>query len=401
MIGKAVKYFKGYVDFYAEGADIEGFLTDCVKDGIYITSIKKQEYKFWGTIDSKDYKRIRKKTRKHSLKAVIIKKHGIKLFYRKHQNKIGFLIGTIFIYLSILFMNLFIWEINVIGNDKIDTNTIIKSAEKTGLVTGTFSKKHFTPDMEWFIMNENEGIANVEINIQGSVANIIISESLEKPEMKYDDDVPTNIVASRYGVIRSLDVFDGWEKVNVGDAVMKGDLLVSAVFEDRHNKLTLKHARAKILAETDYKLDVEFPFKEIIKTKGKKEKVVYDINFLGKIFKFGKHKNSSDFLSSKISKQIYFLWIKLPIKIDITTYYNVKQNAITHSVEDAKNRALELLEEKERKEMAEMKIISKKLSEKIKNEKYIINAEYIVLMDICEEQPLESDIPWENTDDMS
>lgn len=401
MIGKVVKYFKGYVDFYAEGADIEGFLTDCVKDGIYITSIKKQEYKFWGTIDSKDYKRIRKKVRKHSLKAVIIKKHGIKLFYRKHKNKIGFLIGTIFIYLSILFMNLFIWEINVIGNDKIDTNTIIKSAEKTGLVTGTLSKKHFTPDMEWFIMNENEGIANVEINIQGSVANIIISESLEKPEMKYDDDVPTNIVASKYGIIRSLDVFDGWEKVNVGDAVMKGDLLVSAVFEDRHNKLTLKHARAKIFAETDYKLDVEFPFKEIIKTKGKKEKIVYDINFLGKNFKFGKHNNSSDFLSSKESKQIYFLWIKLPINVDITTYYSVKQNTITHSIENSKIKALELLEEKERKEMAEMKIISKKLSEKIKNEKYIINAEYIVLMDICEEQPLESDIPWENTDDMS
>ena len=401
MIGKVVKYFKGYVDFYAEGADIEGFLTDCVKDGIYITSIKKQEYKFLGTIDSKDYKRIRKKVRKHSLKAVIIKKHGIKLFYRKHKNKIGFLIGTIFIYLSILFMNLFIWEINVIGNDKIDINTIIKSAEKTGLVTGTLSKKHFTPDMEWFVMNENEGIANVEINIQGSVANIIISESLEKPEMKYDDDVPTNIVASKYGIIRSLDVFDGWEKVNVGDAVMKGDLLVSAVFEDRHNKLTLKHARAKILAETDYKLDVEFPFKEIIKTKGKKEKVVYDINFLGKNFKFGKHNNSSDFLFSKESKQIYFLWIKLPINVDITKYYSVKQNTITHSVENSKIKALELLEEKERKEMAEMKIISKKLSEKIKNEKYIINAEYIVLMDICEEQPLESDIPWENTDDMS
>ena len=105
MIGKAVKYFKGYVDFYAEGADIEGFLTDCVKNGIYITSIRKQDFKFWGTIDSKDYKRIRKKVRKHSLKAVIIKKHGIKLFYRKHKNKIGFLIGTIFIYLSILFMN--------------------------------------------------------------------------------------------------------------------------------------------------------------------------------------------------------------------------------------------------------------------------------------------------------
>ena len=37
----------------------------------------------------------------------------------------------------------------------------------------------------------------------------------------------------------------------------------------------------------------------------------------------------------------------------------------------------------------------------VKNGKYIINADYIVLMEIGEEQPIESDIPWKNTDDMS
>ena len=48
-----------------------------------------------------------------------------------------------------------------------------------------------------------------------------------------------------------------------------------------------------------------------------------------------------------------------------------------------------------------MEIISRKTEEFVKDEKYIINADYIVLMDIAKEQPIESDIPWENSDDMS
>ena len=58
-------------------------------------------------------------------------------------------------------------------------------------------------------------------------------------------------------------------------------------------------------------------------------------------------------------------------------------------------------EEKEKIEMADMEIISKKVEEKVKDGKYILKADYICLMDIAEEQDILSDIPWENTDDMS
>lgn len=51
--------------------------------------------------------------------------------------------------------------------------------------------------------------------------------------------------------------------------------------------------------------------------------------------------------------------------------------------------------------MKEMEILSRKTTEIIKNEKYIIEADYIVLMNIAKEQPIDSDVPWENTDDMS
>ena len=56
---------------------------------------------------------------------------------------------------------------------------------------------------------------------------------------------------------------------------------------------------------------------------------------------------------------------------------------------------------KEQTEMKDMEILSRKTTEIIKNEKYIIEADYIVLMNIAKEQPIDSDVPWENTDDMS
>ena len=59
------------------------------------------------------------------------------------------------------------------------------------------------------------------------------------------------------------------------------------------------------------------------------------------------------------------------------------------------------MNEKENEELGKAKIISRKIEEKIKDGKYIIKADYIVLMNIAEEQPIASDIPWENTDDMS
>ena len=146
---------------------------------------------------------------------------------------------------------------------------------------------------------------------------------------------------------------------------------------------------------------MEFPLIETVYQKGRKKNTVYDIDFLGKNFVFGKNNNSKDLPFEKNINQISFFGIKLPVRLEKTEYFNVKVNNITYSFEEGKNAAFSLLLEKEAEEMAEMEIISRKITEKVKNNKYIIEAEYIVLMNIAEEQPIDSDIPWENTDDMS
>ena len=392
--------FENEVDFIIEGAETERILKYCSDKGLKINNLKKDGYKLFGSLRAKDYKKLKKIRIKYGLKIKIINKRGYYFFIKKIQTKAGIVFGLIFVILSSIILNKFIWEINIYGNKDVDAETIIQSAEEMGLKKGTLSKKHDSQTVEWYIMNENEGLALVEVNIQGSCANILVREATKPAEMKSDDDMPVNIIASRYGVIRKMDVFDGQDAVKVGDAVMKGDLLVSAVYEDRHNKLTLKHARANIIAETDYSIEVEFPLEQIIEKRGNINKKTYEIDFMGLKIKLGNIKNQSDYIVEE-EFDLHFLWIKLPINLIIKRYYDVKYNTITYNFEQGREGAYQLLEHEEEEIFKKANIISRKDTEKIKDNKYIIKADYICLMDIGQEQALESDIPWENTDDMS
>ncbi len=393
--------FENKVDFSAEGPDTEKLLNYCAEQGIEITGINKKGFVLSGSVAANRYKTLRIPARKFGIRLKIIKKKGTYFFIKKNYIKAGAVFGFIFVSVIVLFLNMFIWEINIYGNKKVLSENIIASAKEMGLNRGTLSKKHDVQTIEWHILNENEGLALVEINIQGSCANITVRETSEPAEMKSDDDVPVNIIASRYGVIRKMDVFDGQDNAKVGDAVMKGDLLVSAVYEDRHNKLTLKHARANIIAETDYYIKIEFPLKQKLEYKGNLRKKVLEIDFMGMVFKIGNNKKTDRLIAEREEMQLRFLWIKLPVNLIITRYFDVKQKDITYNFEQGKAGAYLFLEQQEKIELDSAEIISRTNTERIKDEKYIIEANYIVLMNIAEEQPLESDIPWENTDDIS
>ncbi len=402
MIKYIAQKLNNTVEFTVSGADTERFLTKCTGMGIEVKNPKKYDgYKLSGRVYAMDYKKLRNPARKMGLKLKLEKKHGAYFFAKKHRNKIGFILGISVIYFSMLIMNMFIWEIEVKGNERVETFEIMNSAEQMGLKKGTLAKSHTVQDMEWYIVRENEGLASAEINIQGSRAQISVSEMNEEPEMMYDDDMPVNIIASRYGVIRKIDVFDGQGTVKPGDAVMKGDLLVSAVYEDRHNKLTLKHSRANIVAETDYTIEVEFPLEQKIKKTGGVKKTVTEIEFLGLKIRLENSENCEGSLFETEEKKLRFFWIELPINLITTRYFAVKENTVTYNFEQGKSGAYQLLFENEQEQLKDCEILSKKLNESVKNGKYIIKADYICLMEIGEEQPIESNIPWENTDDMS
>lgn len=401
LILRAIRKVPSCVDFRAEGVFCEKLLTEAMKNGLGISFPRKSGYTMRGTVQAAEYRSLCKIARRLGLKMRIEKKHGIYFTLKRHRDKIGFAAGAIFAAAVVLFLNLFVWEINISGNKAVSSEEIMATLANSGLKTGTLRTAHDARKIEWNIMNDNKEIAWATVNIQGCCVNVVVSETRREAEMKYDDDKPVNIIAAKYGVIRKMDVFDGQGVVKVGDAVMKGDLLVSATFEDRHGKLTLKHSRARVMAETDYEITVEFPLEQVIETTGGVKKSVKGIEIMGLSIPLGSSRGCKELPAEKEEKELYFLWIRLPVKEIHTKYYAVKRNTITYTAEQAKGGAFQLLEQKEAEEMSNMEIISRKTEEKIANGKYIIRASYDCIMDIAEEQDILSDVPWENTDDIS
>lgn len=401
LILRAIRKVPSCVDFRAEGVFCEKLLTEAMKNGLGISFPRKSGYTMRGTVQAAEYRSLCKIARRLGLKMRIEKKHGIYFTLKRHRDKIGFAAGAIFAAAVVLFLNLFVWEINISGNKAVSSEEIMATLANSGLKTGTLRTAHDARKIEWNIMNDNKEIAWATVNIQGCCVNVVVSETRREAEMKYDDDKPVNIIAAKYGVIRKMDVFDGQGVVKVGDAVMKGDLLVSATFEDRHGKLTLKHSRARVMAETDYEITVEFPLEQVIETTGGVKKSVKEIEIMGLSIPLGSNHGCEELPAEKEEKELYFLWIRLPVKEICTKYYAVKRNTITYTAEQAKGGAFQLLEQKEAEEMSNMEIISRKTEEKIANGKYIIRASYDCIMDIAEEQDILSDVPWENTDDIS
>lgn len=401
LILRAIRKVPSCVDFRAEGVFCEKLLTEAMKNGLGISFPRKSGYTMRGTVQAAEYRSLCKIARRLGIKMRIEKKHGIYFTLKRHRDKIGFAAGAIFAAAVVLFLNLFVWEINISGNKAVSSEEIMATLANSGLKTGTLRTAHDARKIEWNIMNDNKEIAWATVNIQGCCVNVVVSETRREAEMKYDDDKPVNIIAAKYGVIRKMDVFDGQGVVKVGDAVMKGDLLVSATFEDRHGQLTLKHSRARVMAETDYEITVEFPLEQVIETTGGVKKSVKGIEIMGLSIPLGSSRGCEELPAEKEEKELYFLWIRLPVKEICTKYYAVKRNTITYTAEQAKGGAFQLLEQKEAEEMSNMEIISRKTEEKIANGKYIIRASYDCIMDIAEEQDILSDIPWENTDDIS
>lgn len=401
LILRAIRKVPSCVDFRAEGVFCEKLLTEAMKNGLGISFPRKSGYTMRGTVQAAEYRSLCKIARRLGLKMRIEKKHGIYFTLKRHRDKIGFAAGAIFAAAVVLFLNLFVWEINISGNKAVSSEEIMATLANSGLKTGTLRTAHDARKIEWNIMNDNKEIAWATVNIQGCCVNVVVSETRREAEMKYDDDKPVNIIAAKYGVIRKMDVFDGQGVVKVGDAVMKGDLLVSATFEDRHGKLTLKHSRARVMAETDYEITVEFPLEQVIETTGGVKKSVKGIEIMGLSIPLGSSRGCEELPAEKEEKELYFLWIRLPVKEICTKYYAVKRNTITYTAEQAKGGAFQLLEQKEAEEMSNMEIILRKTEEKIANGKYIIRASYDCIMDIAEEQDILSDVPWENTDDIS
>lgn len=275
MIIKFYRILFGYLRVRFDGDFKERILSLCAQNGITLWATRLKNEKIESNISVREFKRLRIIARGKGIKAHIVKKRGLPFITNRYKRRYGILAGVIAFFLIIGLMSDYIWIIDVNGNNKISDKYILSVCDSIGIKSG-IRKDSIYPKIEREkLMLKLEGIAWASLNIEGSRLTVNVTETKEKDK---ETEKFSNLKANADGVIKKIDIVSGTSVVNIGQAVMKGDLLVSGIIETVDGTRFVK-SKGEIIAlsQNEIVLKEDYKQKPLILTGEIKSKFVLEI----------------------------------------------------------------------------------------------------------------------------
>lgn len=164
------------------------------------------------------------------------------------------ILGAVMILLLTLLIPTRILFLEVTGNEQLTRFEILEAASKCGLKFGTVRRDVRSESIKNHLLAELSGLKWVGVNTHGCVAIISVQERATV-SIEQNMCMVSSIVASCDGVIRELTVKSGNPLCYVGQAVKRGQLLVSG-YSDCGRCIYGTRADAEIYAQTKHTMSI-------------------------------------------------------------------------------------------------------------------------------------------------
>lgn len=345
-IRNAYMYLTGFIDITVEGFFVERFINSCFSNNIFLWNLRREKSTYLKLkISVKDFKKIRKIARNTKCKVKIEKKSGVPIVLNKYRKRKMLLISMVVIAIFIFISTRFIWNIEIVGTENINNDEIISVLNENGIEVGMRKGKIELEKVINKVRLQRDDISWIGIDIKGTNLIVRINEADKAPEVVDKAEV-CNIVADRDAIISSIVVHNGTARVNVGDTVKKGDLLVEGIMEGKYTGVRQVHAQADIMAKIYHEKEEKSTLVQEIETKtGNEEKKIeikvnkFKINFNKRLSNFEK---CDTIVTTK--KVRFFSNYYLPIEISKITYLETKSETIQYTVEELVQKIKEKLQ---------------------------------------------------------
>lgn len=327
--GSLSEYFNGYILVRIESLNPEKIINHCSRLGIILKDIERVNYT---TIVFKmkhsQYKTLKKAIYKTNSRTKILKRYGVRFTYKSLSRRKFFLLGSAVFLGLIIFFSSFIWSIEIQGNKKINSITISNTLRKAGLKVGMLKYNVNLRKIEEDVIRNIKEVSVIKINFNGTRANVEIVERTMPPKM-IDRDIPTNIVASKEGIITKIFSYKGLPLVKIGDYVKPNQVLISGLLSETDNEINKPiHAmgivKAKIWLEAIKEVDLNYKYE--VRTGKFKTKIYF---LIGDHKLYVKNNNINYRKYDKIENKnvINLIGFKIPIE-KITECYFEKTDAL-------------------------------------------------------------------------
>lgn len=384
---KLLRFSKGYVRFTATGVFLERFLNMAVRRGINVWDAAKKDDVLTACTDVRSYKLLRPFAKKTGVRLRVRERHGAPFEARRYRKRTGLLVGVVLFLAFLCVMGQFIWHVEVQGNEEMSSAEVLTTLSELGLHSGVWSGSLDVRELERSALLRMQKLSWIAVNLDGSTATIEVRERTMPPQMYPDDDKPCNIVAAREGLITYMEVYEGQAVLKVGDTVQEGDMIVSGIIEDKKGQDTVKHARAKVLAQADCELTVQVPRTETVKEMTGEQKHRRYLRVFGAdlpLFIYRPYSVAYEF--TRETKPLTLLGMPLPLSYVDETYRFYVENQRVLPAGEARERALLLLEEQEKVVLAGGKIVEKIVEHTELDDVHKVTGKYLCNIDIALEQ---------------
>ena len=339
-------YLIGYLRITVEGYYIERFINICKSNHITIWNLKRnKDICLYLNVRISEFKNLRDVAKKTKCKIKIKNKKGMPFLLHKYKKRKIFGILLVLIAFFIWLSSNFVWNVDIIEENGNELVNIRQDLENVGLRTGNLKSKIDKKQIINKIRLERKDIAWIGIELKGTNAIVKIVKSDEKPEI-IDENEYCSIISNKAGVITKINAQSGTANVKVGDTIKEGDTLINGWMEGKFTGIRYVHAKGEIEAKVWYTKNKKVLFNTTEKEETGNIENKYVIKFNN--FKINLYKKLSKFeiydTIEAENKIRLFSDFYLPISIVKKTNKELKESKRRYTLEEAKNKGIEELQ---------------------------------------------------------
>lgn len=333
-----LNYILGYVNILVEGFFTERFINTCINKNIFLFNIKRDKSTIiYANVGIFDFKNVVKIAKQSKCRVKIQRKSGLPFLFNRYKKRKIFAIALVSIICVIIYLSNFIWNIEIVGTDKINQNELIKTINSEGLTIGKLKRKVDLKSIINKIRLDRKDIAWIGIDLKGTNAIVKVVEADAKPEIIKEDEY-CNIVSDKEASIIKVNAQNGTVLVKEGDVVKKGTPLIAGWMEGKYTGTRYVHAEGSVEVKVWYshKERIYYKQEEKLRTGNEEKKYTLNINNF-EINLYKKLSNFENYDTIKEQKKLkLFSNLYLPAGLIISNNYEVVNNNIVYNQDEAK-----------------------------------------------------------------
>lgn len=316
------KSISGVLELELVSAELEAALSIMSRAGIALYHVHHRDAltaQFF--IQRSEYEDLNALCRKRGETLKVLHRYGLYYTLLRLLHRKALLIGIGVLIFAAFYLPTRVLFVRIEGNTTIPSARILSAAEDSGIHFGASRREVRSERVKNALLDAVPQLQWAGVNTQGCTAVISVRERTADVKTETEKKV-SSIVADRDGYILSCLVTRGTGLVKPGQAVKKGEVLISG-YTDCGICIQAACAEGEVLAQTQRTLEAVTPAEYISREQAVKTMRSYSLRFGKKRIFFWKDSGILDASCDRISRE-YCLTLpgnfRLPVSLCIDTY---------------------------------------------------------------------------------